>query len=110
MLHSTFAALSSDLLKAICPKCPVAEENLLIHQNNAPSQKSKFTTKTIEKSGFSLLDHSPDLLDLAPCKLFPSLKTELRGLHFETATQLKMKCTNSSEKWPNMSSGLDLIW
>ena len=75
--------LSRDLLKVICPKWPGMEETL-VHQDNAPSHKSKIThcKKNTEKSGFSLLDDSTYYPDLAPCGLFPVLKTQKASASF----------------------------
>ena len=61
-------------------------KGVLFHQDNAPSHTSSVTMATIHKCGFELLPHPPYSPDLAPSDyhLFPQLKRQLSGVHFET--------------------------
>ena len=59
---------------------------VLFHQDNAPAHKSTVAMAAINECGFELLEHPPYSPDLAPSDyyLFPKLKKELCGRHFDT--------------------------
>ena len=65
-------------------------ENVILHQDNVPSHTATSTKQAVDSLGFEPLPHAPYSPDLAPCDfhLFPKLKNELRGIHFETDTEL----------------------
>lgn len=65
-------------------------ENVILHQDNAPSHTARSTMLEIGLLGFELLPHPPYSPDLAPMdfRLFPELKAQLRGTRFETVQEL----------------------
>ena len=82
-----------DLMRAIRKKRPGAEiENLLFHQDNAQSHRSKETLLTIDFLGYESLPHAPYSPDLAPFDfaLFPRLKEDLRGVRYQDLHELRM--------------------
>ena len=62
-----------------------------LHQDNARPHVAEFTKTWLASKGISLMDHPPYSPDLAPCDfwLFPHLKRDLRGIEFETESELK---------------------
>ena len=96
--------LSSDLLKAICLKCSVVKENLSFTKTMYQATNLNSLLKPLRNLALDYwITHCINCrVDLVPCGLFPVHKTELRGLHFETATQLKMKsptAQKNGQRW-----------
>ncbi len=67
-------------------------ETMIYHQDNAPPHKANDTLMTIDFLGFQRLEHSPYSPDLAPMDfaVFPRLKAELRGHHFQDSHELRI--------------------
>ena len=67
-------------------------ENLIFHQDNAPSHTAQQTQLEIDVLGFRKIVHPPYSPDLAPLDFafFPLLKSHLRGRRFSDATELNM--------------------
>jgi hypothetical protein len=63
--------------------------NWLLHHDNAPAHTSLKTTEFVTNN-MVIIPHPPYSLDLAPCDftLFPKLKMELKGQHFETVSDI----------------------
>jgi len=62
----------------------------------APSHRAAYTLETIDFLGMERLEHAPYSPDLSPMDfaLFPRLKSELRGKHFEDLGHLRLSvCT-----------------
>lgn len=73
-----------DLMHALRKKRPILaanKENIIYHQDNAPSHTAEQTKLELDLLGFSRISHPPYSPDLAPMDfaLFPYLKAELRG-------------------------------
>ena len=84
--------MKRDLKKALGRKRPdLLEPNrLILHQDNAPCHKSRRTQEVIDSLRFGQLPHPPYSPDLAICdfSVFPTLKRELRGRHFESREEI----------------------
>ena len=65
-------------------------KNLFLHHDNASSHTARITKEFIDSSGFTQLPHPPYSPDLAPCDyfLFPKIKKELKGKHFQSRDEL----------------------
>ena len=65
------------------------------HQDNAPVHNSILVTDYLTKMGIKTVPHPPYSPDLAPCDfwLFPKLKENLRGCHYETIKEMKEAVT-----------------
>ena len=61
------------------------------YQDNAPVHNSNPVTDYLTKMGIKTVPHPPYSPDLAPCDfwLFPKLKENLRGCHYETIEEMK---------------------
>lgn len=91
----SFQVLRIDLVQALQRKRPnLSLDRVVFHQDNAPAHRAHDTQLDISLLGFELLPHPPYSPDLAPCdfRLFPQLKAQLRGQHFESVSDLK-NCT-----------------
>ena len=80
-------------MNAIRKKRPGAEvENLLFHQDNAPTHRSNDTLMTIDFLGFERINHAPYSPDLAPFDfaVFPRLKDDLRGKRYDGLEELRL--------------------
>lgn len=79
-------------MHAVRRKRPDLVENIILHQDNAPAHKSSVGMAAVKDLGFEVIEHPPYSPDLAPCDffLFPALKNDLRGMHFEDFKELKM--------------------
>jgi hypothetical protein len=55
----------------------------ILHHDNAPAHDALAVLEFLAKKSISILDHPPYSPDLAPCdfRLFPKLKTALKGRH-----------------------------
>jgi len=62
-------------------------EDIIYHQDNAPSHRATDTLETIDFLGMERLEHAPYSLDLS---LFPRLKSELREQRFEDLDELRL--------------------
>lgn len=63
----------------------------MVHHDNASPHTSFHTMKHIQKWNLDMLEHPPNLPDMAPCDFgfFPRLKSELRGHRFPTVKDLQ---------------------
>lgn len=82
-----------DLLHALRKKRPdMADqiENVVLHQDNAPSHTAQSTQLDIDVLGFQRAIHPPYSPDLAPLDFayFPKLKAYLRGTRFSDRTEI----------------------
>lgn len=66
-------------------------ENVILHQDNAPSHTAEETQLEIDVLGFQRVEHPPYSPDLAPLDFsyFPALKSHLRGRRFEDRADIK---------------------
>ncbi len=83
--------LRRDLVRAIRKKRPQLDlERVILHQDNAPGHRAGSTQLEISLLGFDVLEHPPYSPDLAPMdfRVFPELKASLRGILFDSATEL----------------------
>ena len=80
-----------DLARALRKKRPQLDfDQVIYHQDNAPSHTAADTILDIELVGFEILRHpaySPDLASM-DFMVFPELKRQLRGIKFETVEEL----------------------
>ena len=69
------------------------------HQDNAPVHNSILVTDYLTKMGIKTLPHPLYSPDLAPCDfwLFPKLKENLRGCHYETIEEMKEAVTKVTD-------------
>ena len=98
--------LRRDLVNAVRKKRPhIPLERIILHQDNAPGHRAESTQLEISLLGFELLEHPPYSPDLAPMdfRVFPELKANLRGIHFDTAEELtkqtQIVVASFSEDW-----------
>jgi histone-lysine N-methyltransferase SETMAR len=89
--HTITGTYYADLLRQLREKIRSLRRGrltrgVLFHQDNAPAHKSTVAMAAINECGFELLEHPPYSPDLAPSDyyLFPKLKKELSGRHFDT--------------------------
>lgn len=70
------------------PGIPLNE--FVLHQDNAPGHNASSTQLEIDLLGFQRLTHAPYSPDLAPMdfRVFPVVKEQLRGVHFEDTNEL----------------------
>lgn len=83
--------LSQHLVRALHRKRPGMDtHDFILHQDNAPSHTAAATQLEIDVLGFQRISHPPYSPDLAPMdfRVFPEVKEQLRGIHFDTAEQL----------------------
>ena len=74
-----------------------------MHQDNAPACASQEVQTTIKiQLEAEVLTHPPYLPDLAPCDfaLFPKLKDELKGKHFNDLDELRSESTRILYSYP----------
>lgn len=74
----------------------------ILHQDNARLHTAEYTKTWLASKGISLMDHPPYSPDLAPCDfwLFPHLKRDLRGIEFESESELKTYSLGSLRALP----------
>jgi hypothetical protein len=72
-------------VQRLCPEL-WCQNNLLLHQDNTPSDTSFFTRESLTKNNMSVVPYPPSSCDLVPCNfsLFLRLKIKLKGHHFDT--------------------------
>jgi hypothetical protein len=65
--------------------------NWLLHQDKAPAHTSLKTTEFVANNNMVIINHPSDSLNLAPCDftLFPKSKVKLKGLRFETVSNIQ---------------------
>ncbi|KAL4089251.1 hypothetical protein QTP88_024309 [Uroleucon formosanum] len=65
----------------------------VLHQDNAPAHSAFSIQRFLTEKKMSVLQHPPYSPDLAPCDffLFPKIKSFLKGTHFQTVDDVKMK-------------------
>jgi hypothetical protein len=65
--------------------------NWLLHHDNAPAHTFLKTTEFVTNNNMVIGSRPPYSLDLAPCDfaLFPKLKMKLKGLRFETVSDIQ---------------------
>ncbi|KAL4092164.1 hypothetical protein QTP88_026717 [Uroleucon formosanum] len=65
----------------------------VLHQDNAPAHSAFSIQRFLIEKKISVLQHPPYSPDLAPCDffLFPKIKSFLKGTHFQTVDDVKMK-------------------
>ena len=61
-------------------------KGVLLQQDNAKVHTCKVATDAVERNGYELMSHPAYSPDLAPSDffLFPNLKKDIRGLHFQS--------------------------
>ncbi|KAL4132596.1 hypothetical protein QTP88_009720 [Uroleucon formosanum] len=61
--------------------------------HNAPAYSAFSIQRFLTEKNISILQHPPYSPDLAPCNffLFPKIKSLLKGIHFQTVDDVKMK-------------------
>lgn len=71
-------------------------DRVILHQDNAPCHTARSTMIEIDFLGFDLLPHPPYSPDLAPMdfRVFPDLKSKLRGTRFQSSEELKLATQN----------------
>ena len=96
--------LRRDLVRALHKKRPGVDLcDFILHQDNAPPHTAASSQLEIDVLGFQRLSHPPYSPDLAPMdyRVFPEIKSELRGLRFDSAQDLVteiMKIVSSFDK------------
>lgn len=67
--------------------------NFVLHQDNAPPHTAASTQLEIDILGFQRISHPPYSPDLAPMdfRVFPEVKSRLRGKHFENSQELMLE-------------------
>lgn len=80
-------------------------ENVVLHQDNAPSHTAVHTQLEIDVLGFQRVEHPPYSPDLAPLDFayFPKLKSHLRGNHFQDRDEIRFAIRN-------FNRGIDSQW
>ena len=82
-----------ELRKRFLGKRPALFKSVQWHfqQDNAPVHNSILVTDYLSKMGIKTVSQSPYSPDLVPCDfcLFPKLKENLRGCHYETIEEMK---------------------
>ena len=73
-------------------KCPgKLHHRILFHHDNAPAHSSKVSRAVLWGFHWELLSHPPYSPDLAPSDffLFPKLKEQIKGVHWESISEVK---------------------
>ena len=86
-----FQFLREHLVRALSRKRPgIPLDQFVLHHDNAPGHTAASTQLEIDVLGFQRLPHAPYSPDLAPMdfRVFPVLKDQLRGVHFECGEEL----------------------
>lgn len=89
----SFQTIRRDLMNALRKKRPALYnniENVILHQDNAPSHTAARTQLEIDVLGLQRAAHPPYSPDLAPLDFsyFPQLKSHLRGNRFQDREEL----------------------
>ena len=74
-------------------------KSVLLQQDNVRVHTCKVAMDAVERNGYELIPHPAYLPDLAPTDffLFPNLKKDTRGLHFQSDEEVVM----AVEEWVN---------
>ena len=92
------------LMRALARKRPDGyDRGFILHQDNAPAHASQEVQTTIKiQLEAEILTHPPYLTDLAPCDfaLFPKLKDEFKGKHFNDLDELRLESTRILISYP----------
>jgi transposase len=87
------------LKDAVGKKRPELWENQtwMLHHDNAPANASLLIRSYLAEHQTTVVPHPPYSSDLAPADffLFPTLKTTLKGRHFQTIEEIQENPTNS---------------
>ena len=80
-----------------CRRARWAERTWLLHHDNAPAHTALSVRQFLAQKQTAVLDHPPYSPDLAPCDfwLFPKLKSQLKGTHFASASDIKDTVTRA---------------
>lgn len=91
-----FQVIRIHFLRALRKKRP-GRQQILLHMDNAPAHTAQYSKTVLQKCNVTALEHPPYSPDLAPCDfaLFPRIKKELRGHHFEDVADLKCALNNA---------------
>jgi histone-lysine N-methyltransferase SETMAR len=70
--------------------------NWMLHDDNAPSHQVLVTCEFLAHSSIITFPHPPYSPDLAPCDffLFPKMKLQLKGGHFDRVEEIQQKSQN----------------
>jgi len=70
--------------------------NWLLHDDNAPSHRALVTHEFLAHNSTITLLHPPYSPDLAPCDffLFPEMKLQLKGRHFDRVEEIQQESQN----------------
>ena len=101
-----YANLLDQLRTAVCEKRRgKLSKGVLLQQDNARVHTCKVAMDAVEQNGYELIPHPAYSPDLAPSDffLFPNLKKDIRGLHFQSDEEV----VTAVEEWVN---GKDLIF
>ncbi|KAL4153743.1 hypothetical protein QTP88_001576 [Uroleucon formosanum] len=84
----------------------------VLHQDNAPAHSAFSIQRFLTEKKISVLQHPPYSPDIAPCDffLFPKIKSFLKGTHFQTVDDVKMKTAEllkglNESDWPGRTKG-----
>ncbi|UYV78357.1 hypothetical protein LAZ67_16001064 [Cordylochernes scorpioides] len=71
------------------------KDTVKLHHDNATSHTAFIITNFLARSNTPVIPHPPYSLDLAPCDffLFPRLKREMKGTHWETVENIQHHVT-----------------
>ncbi|WAR08098.1 MOS1T-like protein [Mya arenaria] len=83
-----------DMVQSLRKKRPGMDEdieNVLLHQDNAPAHRARYTELELVVLGIGRLEHAPNSPDPAPLDfaLFPAIKAQLRGIRFDDLESLR---------------------
>jgi [histone H3]-lysine36 N-dimethyltransferase SETMAR len=67
----------------------------ILHQDNAPAHNALSVKQFLANKNITVMEHPPYSPDLAPCDfyLFPKIKSVLKGTHFLSIEDVKVKTT-----------------
>lgn len=70
-------------------------KGVLFNQDNAPTLKAAVAMAAFQECGFRIVEHPPYSPDLDPsdCYLFPKIKKDHRGHHFDIKGCIRSGCT-----------------
>jgi hypothetical protein len=97
-------------VRRFCPEI-LQQKNWLLHHDNAPSHTSSFTRESVTKNNMTVVPYSLYF------SLFPRLKIELKGRHFETIEKIETEPQSvlntltehdfqgAFKKWQNRGNG-----
>ncbi|CAG8595225.1 24693_t:CDS:2 [Gigaspora margarita] len=98
----------NDILPEVLDKFKKKKErqstrDIMLHHDNASSHMADIVTKYLKRERITLLPHPLYSPDLAPCDffLFPKLKQELAGRHFEQIENLARAMNSIINSIPN---------